>query len=489
MDVWSCFGLLVLVYSIFYLTDAILRSKCSFIYLKALRWSGIDIGLFQIRWFTERFNNTLTSFGRSCPGFLSAWFLIGAIISSLLIIPAISLLVITLVGQLSKAEGEDRVVIHPVLPGVNVPNSELGYYFLSLLVCSIYHEVGHAMAAASENVRVLGFGVFVLFVIPAAYVELPTDQLRTKSSLQQLRVFSAGVWHNIILVCFSLLVIQSLPVLSSPFYRHGSSVCVTHVNTMSSVTGPSGITPGDEIVSISGAKVSNKDDVRKYIISAIQEANCGYCIPSQRLWDSASGIAARGSYDRDCCHNSSANSLCFEFGESTTSCLEVRQLLVNVNRTCLDTTECSDNEVCVRPVFTSNTTKLVRMERRNAKDFLFVGNPALIYTSVQLSDYCPMLSFLSADLPDVMLKLCNYLLSFSGALAVLNVIPSLLLDGQHMMKVILELLLKGDLAKYRNKTQLTLTLIGTGLVIANIGAGFLSLLATGSTNPFWTAAL
>ena len=75
---------------------------------------------------------------------------------------------------------------------------------LSLLVCSIYHEVGHAMAAASENVRVLGFGVFVLFVIPAAYVELPTDQLRTKSSLQQLRVFSAGVWHNIILVCFRL---------------------------------------------------------------------------------------------------------------------------------------------------------------------------------------------------------------------------------------------------------------------------------------------
>jgi len=57
------------------------------------------------------------------------------------------------------------------------------------------------------------------------------------------------------------------------------------------------------------------------------------------------------------------------------------------------------------------------------------------------------------------------------------------------MKVILELLLKGDLAKYRNKTQLTLTLIGTGLVIANIGAGFLSLLATGSTSPFWIAAL
>ena len=70
---------------------------------------------------------------------------------------------------------------------------------LSLLVCSVYHELGHAVSAVSENIRVLGFGVFVLFIIPAAYVDLPTEQLTVKTNLQKLRVFSAGVWHNIIL--------------------------------------------------------------------------------------------------------------------------------------------------------------------------------------------------------------------------------------------------------------------------------------------------
>ena len=76
----------------------------------------------------------------------------------------------------------------------------------SLLLCSVYHEMGHAVSAISENVRVLGFGVFVLFLIPAAYVDLPTDQLVTKSNLQKLRVFSAGVWHNIILVGFRSVI-------------------------------------------------------------------------------------------------------------------------------------------------------------------------------------------------------------------------------------------------------------------------------------------
>ena len=59
--------------------------------------------------------------------------------------------------------------------------------YFSLLVCSVYHEIGHAVSAVSEDVRVLGFGVFILFILPAAYVDLPTDQLRNKTSLQRLR--------------------------------------------------------------------------------------------------------------------------------------------------------------------------------------------------------------------------------------------------------------------------------------------------------------
>ena len=33
------------------------------------------------------------------------------------------------------------------MPGVNLPASQIGYYLMTLLVCGILHEVGHAVAA------------------------------------------------------------------------------------------------------------------------------------------------------------------------------------------------------------------------------------------------------------------------------------------------------------------------------------------------------
>ena len=33
------------------------------------------------------------------------------------------------------------------MPGVNLPTSQISYYLLTLLVCGILHEVGHAVAA------------------------------------------------------------------------------------------------------------------------------------------------------------------------------------------------------------------------------------------------------------------------------------------------------------------------------------------------------
>lgn len=70
---------------------------------------------------------------------------------------------------------------------------------MSFLFFSIIHEAGHAIAAVKEDVRVLGFGLFVMFILPAAFVDLPTDQLLALRPMGQLRVFAAGIWHNIVL--------------------------------------------------------------------------------------------------------------------------------------------------------------------------------------------------------------------------------------------------------------------------------------------------
>lgn len=40
------------------------------------------------------------------------------------------------------------------IPGINIPISDIGYYVISLLICSLFHELGHASAAVRyENIR------------------------------------------------------------------------------------------------------------------------------------------------------------------------------------------------------------------------------------------------------------------------------------------------------------------------------------------------
>ncbi len=77
----------------------------------------------------------LLKFGRSCPRALSVWFLLGAILASLLIPVAIYILINNLIREIgifgnSQVDKSDQLVIQPVLPGINIPNSELGYYFM-----------------------------------------------------------------------------------------------------------------------------------------------------------------------------------------------------------------------------------------------------------------------------------------------------------------------------------------------------------------------
>jgi len=483
----------VLLYSLLYLLDTLAKKYFHVSYSRLLRYTGIELGILQIKWFTERFNRVLLKFGRSCPRALSVWFLFGAILASLLIPVAIYILIKNLIREIGifesfHVDGSDQLVIQPVLPGINIPNSELGYYFISLLLCSVYHELGHAVSAVSENIRVLGFGVIILFLIPAAYVDLPTEQLKTKSNLQKLRVFSAGVWHNIILAAFSYLLLQISPELLSPLYSHGLSPCVVYVTPNSSVTGPSGLKPGDVITHMQNLPIINKTEFRSHILSSIQNPPQGLCTSKEKIEELYS------SREPDCCdlNSESSKSLCFqifEHGELLFSrCLPARDLI----KESLDDLMCQSKEstcpgtlVCALPVFSTNFTKFIQIKRRNYKEFLYVGNPALIYTSVQISDFCPRYSMLPPLLPEIMMKMLSYVMSFSAALALLNVIPSLLLDGQHMIIVLLDMLMVGRSKIYRKHFQVVLTILGTFLVVVNIGIGFYRVVVSGSSNSLF----
>jgi len=505
MHLSSCVLYPGLVYAFLYLVDTAARIYLPTKYSTFVRLTGLEINIFQLRWFTERFNRSLHRFGRSCPGFLSIWFMIGAMVASFLIPVALYILSVNLVSSTGSSEhglGEEgELVIQAVIPGLNLPNSEIGYYFLSLLLCSVYHELGHALCAVNENVRVLGVGVFVLFLIPAAYVDLPTDQLITKSNLQKLRIFSAGVWHNIVLVAVSYMVLTGLPGLLLPFYTHGINPCVTYVSPDSPVTGPRGLKQGDVIKSIQGISVNNKAQFKNQIIECLhQNISKGYCIKHETYTqlkqinqikdDHKVGVHVQGRSDDNCCDKKNeSSSVCFQIyiqgGLVTSSCLPARSLVEGSESTgCSKAEDCHDDHLCALPVFTSNNTKFIQIVRSSDKHFLYVGNPVLIYTSTYLSDFCPRSSFVPVNFAEMISKLCTYVISFSAALALLNVVPSLLLDGQHMILVILDILFMGRYLILRRYIQVIVTICGTGLVITNIIIGFYTVIFTSDSSHF-----
>ena len=83
--------------------------------------------------------------------------------------------------------------------------------------------------AFRENVKVQGFGLFVMGVYPGAFVDLYTDHLMSISPMRQLRIYCAGIWHNFILVLLALAVYYCLPLLMMPLYQQGRGVSIRHV--------------------------------------------------------------------------------------------------------------------------------------------------------------------------------------------------------------------------------------------------------------------
>jgi len=56
------------------------------------------------------------------------------------------------------------VQLEILLPGVNLPLEEIGYYITTLVLCLVVHEMGHALAAVMEDVPVTGFGIKVRMI-------------------------------------------------------------------------------------------------------------------------------------------------------------------------------------------------------------------------------------------------------------------------------------------------------------------------------------
>lgn len=109
----------------------------------------MQVGLLNVRISTTGFNRLLSKPAARHGRFFRAWYSFGAASTIIMILPATILLVITAYKNIQnlRHDVKEEVVLQPVLPGVNLPGSELPLYFVTLLICTVLHEMGHAFAA------------------------------------------------------------------------------------------------------------------------------------------------------------------------------------------------------------------------------------------------------------------------------------------------------------------------------------------------------
>ncbi|XP_059166351.1 membrane-bound transcription factor site-2 protease-like [Physella acuta] len=471
------------LWSSLYLIDVFLKGKKAVArpYLSFLDKTGLNISICQLRWYTTIFNRAFLRIGQWRPSFLRAWFTVGVFFSLLSMVASVFLLSLLVLNTVRQNPVEQQVLT-PVMPGVNLPMSQISYYMLTLLVCGILHEVGHALAAVREQVRVNGFGLFLLLIYPGAFVDLSTEHLQAVSPLRQLRIYCAGVWHNLVIALLAGLVLLALPSLLLPFYTIGSSVVVTEVVPNSAVSGPRGLSVGEAVTRINDCHIKSIADWSACLTSSMQEKWTGHCLPLDLIKEmdtSPLNVLSNKSHHQweviDCCNSTSATHLCFMYhtkksAETKYACLPARH--ATDRPMCRLQSDCYVPKIeaaCVYPAV-DNETKLLRVFHGQRPPLLFLGYPLDLYYSVSLSNYVPKVSFIPLNLPYVIETFCKYIISLSGALVILNVVPCYALDGQYICHALIELLLRPSVPdpEIRSFIYGLVILFGTILLLVNV---------------------
>ncbi|KAG8225566.1 hypothetical protein J437_LFUL002083 [Ladona fulva] len=477
MDVYMLLFVICIIHGSLYFFDLFLKSCSHYPYLCFLENTGLKIGLFKIHWYTTVFNNYFHKSVRWKPKFWRRWFSLGVWVTALSLPLAMFLVVRTAFSSIfhnehSSASG--RLVLEPMIPGVNLPLSDLSYYVTTIVISSIVHEAGHAIAAVrfhtklkihlhlhKEGVPVSGFGMCILVLLPSAYVMLNSNQLEALPPHRSLRILTAGVWHNIVLSAVAILAVFLLPWAISPMFSQEKGLYITDLAENSPFRGITGLHPGEVITKVNGnCPVRNREDWKNCILDAISEVEVtsGYCISPLLLYRDTSAVEFDSS---DCCSKADeAGNLCFMISSNNDAeeneaedqklmrkniCLPARRVVEDSGIPCKTYFSCPNNSpICALPLV-SNHTSLFIIERESRdklmpKSMIFLGHPSEAWFHVKVSEFIPgfhIIPISAAVLPETILHLLKYLTVLSLGLALINVLPLFMFDGQYIIAAIL----------------------------------------------------
>jgi S2P endopeptidase len=130
-------------------------------YIDFIKTSGIKIQFFRISFHTNKFNRIIKRISPKFPSIYKKSFTLGAYVAIFLMPIALLMMLISLLtysttnnsnsnisnlssgsGSYVKSSAEETAHLEILLPGVNLPLNQIGYYVIALFICSVVHEAG-----------------------------------------------------------------------------------------------------------------------------------------------------------------------------------------------------------------------------------------------------------------------------------------------------------------------------------------------------------
>ncbi|MFH1510291.1 MAG: site-2 protease family protein [Candidatus Woesearchaeota archaeon] len=236
-----------------------------YLYRSKLILQKVLFPLIYILMYKSRLGINFMNLGSKYPRFFRIMGLIGTIVGFIGMVLIAVLLIQNVLMILIVPDTAPAVM--PVLP-VNVDGVfyvPFFYWILVIIVIAAVHEFAHGIIARSYDIKIKSSGLAVVGLIvpllPAAFVEPDEKQLGKRQKRQQLSVFSAGSFANVLLGLFAVLALFALtPVTDSLFDSAGVEITKIAEGGLTYPAKAAGMQVGEVITAIDGRQTLTRDD-------------------------------------------------------------------------------------------------------------------------------------------------------------------------------------------------------------------------------------
>ncbi|KFD54604.1 hypothetical protein M513_04549 [Trichuris suis] len=461
--------------------DALMRRARVKCYQRFLERTELTLGFFYAKLYVFRMNDIIPVHAQRMPNrtriALNCWFTVGVVATCILGILAVRFLFLNVVQlfnpsstslELSdvtswnKGEVKSTGGLVAVIPGVNMPWCHVPLLFFVLALCATFHEFGHAVAAMNEDILVDGFGFIFFLIFPGAFTDLNRYDLKQCSAFKKLKVYCAGVWHNLCLSAVASLLLR----LNWPADDKNIGVMIHGMDGLSLAAFPYELADGEIIYSINGCR---SDNVESWLscLDGFDMEKPGYCFPHH--------IVHKGmNQPEDIRWKPTKEDFCFFFRLSQSNvsshgylCVSHQEIMTS--ETCGYSVPCAENFPCVIPglLKTSRLFYFTLGRKRDGMTFVITSINDLYSINVtESAAVCNVYS--NVDIVEVLLRLTAAL---SFAFALLNAVPCFGLDGHYLVDAVAKSVMPlttGNGPHYIAVASQVLSFVGTCLVVVSI---------------------